>query len=131
MRDDLHVGDVVCLSPPLLPPPTDVYPPADHCVSVRCVSVCCVSVRCVSAVCLSAAVCQVFAPWDGKPEPGVVTKLFKNGMVKIQWSDGTKATKVDATKIDASNAAAANRLLVLSRAPGQAIELTPRNPLRA
>ena len=28
-------------------------------------------------------------------------------MVKIQWSDGTKATKVDAIKIDASNAAAA------------------------
>ena len=51
---------------------------------------------CVSAVCLSAAVCQVFAPWDGKPEPGVITKLFKNGMVKIQWSDGTKVTKVDA-----------------------------------
>ena len=63
----------------------------------------------MSAVCLSAAVCQVFAPWDGKPEPGVVTKLFKNGLVKIQWSDGTKATKVDATKIDASNAAAAKK----------------------
>eukprot|EP01048_Picozoa_sp_COSAG05_P022699 COSAG05_NODE_4642_length_1427_cov_2.470633_2_plen_93_part_00 len=45
--------------------------------------------------------------WDGKPEPGVVTKLFKNGLVKIQWSDGTKATKVDATKIDASRASAA------------------------
>ena len=58
-------------------------------------------------MCLSAAVCQVFAPWDGKPEPGVITKLFKNGMVKIQWSDGTKATKVDAMKIDASDAAAA------------------------
>ena len=27
----------------------------------------------------------------------MVTKLFKNGLLKIQWSDGTKATKVDAT----------------------------------
>eukprot|EP01048_Picozoa_sp_COSAG05_P020666 COSAG05_NODE_3571_length_1985_cov_4.120891_1_plen_85_part_00 len=50
---------------------------------------------------------QVFAPWDGKPQPGVVTKLFKNGLVKIQWSDGTKATKVDATKIDASRTSTA------------------------
>ena len=65
---------------------------------------------CLSAVYL-LCVCplQVFAPWDGKPEPGVIAKLFKNGMVKIKWSDGTKATKVDAIKIDASNAAAAKK----------------------
>ena len=62
---------------------------------------------------------QVFAPWDGKPEPGVVTKLFKNGLVKIQWSDGTKATKVDATKIDASNAAAAKEAAVAAAATMQ------------
>ena len=52
---------------------------------------------------------QVFAPWGDDFDPGVITKLFKNGMVKIQWSDGTKASKVDGTEIDATRSVAAKK----------------------
>ena len=51
---------------------------------------------------VTAVVYQVFAPWDKIMEPGVIKRLYKNGQATIEWSDGTKASRVDQDKIDGS-----------------------------